>query len=386
MAGFRLGQGFGKPAQRHIETVLQPGVLLMSANTRKAAVWHGFKDIRIEERPIPAVKPGYALIRVDYAGICGTDRHEYVGPNFIPAKKPHRLTGRTAPLIIGHEFSGEIAAIGEGVSGWRIGQRVTANGTLCCKKCAACASGRYNVCESLGFVGVSDDGVFAGYALLEAERLFAIPDNVTQRQALLAEPIACGLHATNLIGKVAGKRVVIIGPGIIGLACFFAALFAGAQSVLVAGLGGERRELIQRFGGVYADTSGAPLETWVKEWSGGAMADIVYECVGAQATLDGALSILAPCGTLMVMGVFEKPPVINMNILQEGERALLTSQAHTTEIGDALRLIAENKIPAEELITKEIRLEDIVEEGFEELLRHPAKHIKIAVNIAKERD
>ena len=85
----------------------------------RAAVWHGHKDIRIEERPVPVPKEGEVLIRVDWAGICGTDRHEYEGPNFIPVEKPHRLTGRTAPLIIGHEFSGRIEKLGENVTGCR---------------------------------------------------------------------------------------------------------------------------------------------------------------------------------------------------------------------------------------------------------------------------
>ena len=142
----------------------------------RAAVWHGYKDIRIEEKAEPVPGPGQVKIKVDWAGICGTDRHEYEGPNFIPVKKPHRLTGRVAPLIIGHEFSGEIVELGEGVEGWKTGDRVTANGSLTCGKCEACRSGRYNICQKLGFLGVGDDGAFADYVVVEASRLFAIPE------------------------------------------------------------------------------------------------------------------------------------------------------------------------------------------------------------------
>ncbi len=347
----------------------------------KAAVWHGYKDVRIEQVKQPETPPGSVKIRVDYAGICGTDRHEYVGPNFIPTKKPHRLTGQMAPLIIGHEFSGVITEVGEGVTGYRTGDRVTANGTLCCKECAACKSGRYNVCEKLGFKGVGDDGTFAEYVTFEAERLFKIPDNVTQRQALLAEPLACGIHATRLVGDVAGKSVVVIGPGIIGLACFLAAKLAGAGRVLVAGLGTERKELVESYGGEYLDTGSKPIDEYVKELLDGQLADVVYECVGIQPTLDNALHIVRPGGKIMVMGVYEKQPVIDMNLLQEGERMLLTSQAHLDEIGVALDYMSNGRINADELITREVTLDTLVEDGFEELLRNPSKHIKIAIKI-----
>ena len=186
----------------------------------KAAVWHGYKDVRIEEVAEPTPKKGQVKIAVDWAGICGTDRHEYEGPNFIPVKKPHRLTGRVAPLIIGHEFSGRIVELGEDVDGWKVGDRVTANGSLTCGKCEACRSGRYNICQKLGFLGVGDDGAFADYVVVEAAKLFRIPEGVSQREAAVAEPLACGIHATNLMGDMNGKDVVVIGPGIIGLSAF----------------------------------------------------------------------------------------------------------------------------------------------------------------------
>ena len=202
----------------------------------RAAVWHGYKDLRIEEKPVPVPGRDQVLIKVDWAGICGTDRHEYEGPNFIPVKKPHRLTGRTAPLTLGHEFSGRIEQLGENVSGWNIGDRVTANGSLTCGVCEACKSGRYNICQKLGFLGVGNDGAFADFVVVDADKLFAIPEGVTQREAAVAEPLACGIHATHLLGDISGRDVVIIGPGIIGLSAFFGAKYAGARRILVSGI------------------------------------------------------------------------------------------------------------------------------------------------------
>ncbi len=351
----------------------------------KAAVWHGYKDIRITDVPVPSPKPGHVVIEVAWAGICGTDRHEYTGPNFIPVEKPHRLTGKVAPLTIGHEFTGIISAVGEGVEGWKVDDRVTANGTLCCGKCEMCLSGRYNVCEKLGFLGVNLDGAFAEFVEVEAARLFRIPENVSLRQAVLAEPIACGIHSTNLLGDIKGKDVVIVGPGIIGIGCFFAAKLAGAGRVLVAGVGEQRKALVEGFGGVYTDVAKADLKDTVAAWSDGRNADVVYECVGTQRTLDSCISIMKPGAQLMVMGVFEKPPVFPMNDFQEGERRMYTSQAHVEEIGTALEYFSEGRIPADDLITRVVTLETLVEDGFEELIRNGADHIKIAININDKR-
>jgi (R,R)-butanediol dehydrogenase/meso-butanediol dehydrogenase/diacetyl reductase len=347
----------------------------------KAAVWYGYKDIRIQEMPEPSVREGYVKVKIDYAGICGTDRHEYVGPNFIPVEKPHRLTGRQAPIILGHEFSGVVVETGSGVTDFQAGDRVTGNGTLSCGVCPACRCGRYNACEKLGFIGVGEDGTFASYGLFGEKRLFHIPNSVTQRQALLAEPLACGIHATRLIGEMESKAVVVMGAGMIGLSCFFAAKLAGAARVLVIGRGHGRRMLVEDYGGTYLNSEEGASEEAIRIWNSGHLAQVVYECVGSQSTLNKGLLALEPCGVLMVMGVFEKPPVLDMNSLQEREQIIMTSQAHTNEIETALQYIAAGRIDTDRLVTKEITLENIVEDGFEELLRNRGRHIKIAVRI-----
>ena len=347
----------------------------------KAAVWHGYKDIRIEEKEYPKLKTGNVIVKVEYAGICGTDRHEYTGPNFIPTIKPHRLTGKVAPLILGHEFSGEIVEVAEDVYNFKIGDKVTANGSYTCKVCAPCKTGRFNICKKLGFLGVSDDGAFAEYVTIEANRLFKIPKEVSTMHAAVAEPLACGIHATNLVGDVKDKVIVIIGPGIIGLSAFFAAKFKGAKKILVYGLGDDRKELIESYGGHYINTANIDLHSFIEDYTQNELCDIVYECVGLQSTLDDAINITKPGGKIMVMGVFEKPPVVDLNTLQEAERTILTSQAHTNEIETALEFMKENKINVDELITKVISLENIVEDGFEKLLKEPSKHIKILVKV-----
>lgn len=348
----------------------------------KAARYYGYKDIRMEDVPIPEVPAGFVRVRVAWAGICGTDRHEYTGPVWVPIGKPHRITGQQAPLTLGHELSGVIVAVGEGVENWQIGDRVTASGNIYCGECDFCRDGRVNLCENLAFNGIGRDGAFAEYMVLPAYQLYQVPDQVSLKQAVLAEPLACGWHATGKLGDLHGKNVAVVGPGIIGLACVYAAQAAGAEQIMVVGLGNENEGLAKMVGATsYVDSSREDPIQAGRELTGKSGFDVVYECVGIQPSLDTAASLLQKAGTLMVMGVYEKMPQFNMNIFQEGERVLRTSQAYADEIREVLELMKQQMIPVEKLITAEIPLERIVEDGFEELLRNPSKHVKIAVQV-----
>lgn len=347
----------------------------------KAAIWYGHKDIRVKDIPKPKASAGHVVVQVAYGGICGTDRHEYVGPNFIPTTKPHRLTGNTAPLALGHEFTGIIAEVGEGVEGWKVGDRVTASGSLVCGECQWCKSGRLNICEKLGFLGISRDGAFAEYVEVLGERLFKIPDNVSLREAVLAEPLACGIHATNLIGDLTGRTVAIVGTGIIGLSCIVAAKRAGAEKILVSGRNNDKEGIVKKLGAAYVNSTITDPVEYLKQVNDGKLAEVVYECVGSDETLDLALNMSQIAAKIMIMGVFEKPPKFNVNLFQEGERVMLSSQAYIDEMGIVLDIMKEKTLPLADLITAEIKLEHIVEDGFEELIRNGGKHIKVIINI-----
>jgi len=348
----------------------------------KAARYYGYKDIRVEEIAVPEVPAGFVRVRVAWAGICGTDRHEYTGPVWVPINKPHRITGQMAPITLGHELSGVIVALGEGVTDWQVGDRVTASGNIYCGECEMCQSGRVNLCENLAFNGIGRDGAFAEYMVLPTYQLYRVPENVSLEQAVLAEPLACGWHATRALGDLKGKNVAVVGPGIIGLACVIAAKEAGAEQIMLVGLGRDNEEIARKVGATcYVDSREQnPVEEG-RKLTGKPGFDVVYECVGVQPSLNTAMELLRKSGKLMVMGVFEKMPQFNMNIFQEGERTLYTSQAYADEIRDILKVMEKQTLPVEQLITARIPLERIVEDGFEELLRNPSKHVKIAVQI-----
>lgn len=121
----------------------------------KAALWYGREDVRLEDIKEPEVTAGSVKIKVKWCGICGSDLHEYLGgPIFIPQGTPHPISGCVAPVVLGHEFSGEITEVGEGVAGLEIGDRVAVEPIVACGTCAACLEGKYNLCSSLGFHGL----------------------------------------------------------------------------------------------------------------------------------------------------------------------------------------------------------------------------------------
>ena len=202
-------------------------------------------------------------------------------------------------------------------------------------------------------------------------------------RALLTEPLACGVHATRLAGEVQGQAVAVVGPGIIGLSCVAAARAAGAARILVVGLGRANEAQARRLGAdEYVDARDTDPVAFGRRWLGAPGFDLAYECAGFDATLDTAVNLTRKRARVMVMGVDQKSPVFPMNLFQEGERTLLTSQAYVDELGTVLARMEREDLAAEQLITARIPLDRIVPDGFEELLANPHRHIKIAVAMA----
>lgn len=154
----------------------------------KALRWHAARDLRLSELERQAPRPGEVELEVAYCGICGSDLHEYQsGPHSIPQAEAHPLSGCRAPLTLGHEFCGVVAALGPGVEGLRIGDRVAVEPEYRCGECRYCREGRYNLCESMGFIGLMGDGGFAERARVPAYMLHRLPDAVGFRQAAVLE-------------------------------------------------------------------------------------------------------------------------------------------------------------------------------------------------------
>lgn len=347
----------------------------------KAAVWYGQKDVRVMDVPEPpSPQAGWVKVKVRWCGICGSDLHEYLaGPIFIPVDKPHALTGSTAPVILGHEFSGDVVEVGTGVTNVAIGDRVAPDACQVCWECPRCRERRYSLCEKLAFTGLMTDGAFAEYVNVPAYTIYKIPDDMSYEAAALIEPLAVGMHAVRRAPLVQGDTAVIMGAGTIGLATLMCAKAAGASKVYTVEVAKARKEYALKAGATAVlDPTEGDVVARVKALTNGG-ADVVFECVGSDKTAPVALELARSAGKVVIVGIFEKASVLNFNALSFTEREVVGSLAYYGEFAPAIQLMADGRINVEPLITGKISLDDIVEKGFEELVHRKEQNIKVIV-------
>ena len=347
----------------------------------KAAVWYGKKDVRVEDVPEPpAPGPGEVKIKVHQTGICGSDLHEYdVGPIFIPTEENHPLTGKKAPLILGHEFSGEIVEIGEGVKNVKVGDRIAPDAAQHCGECYMCKVNRYSLCEKLAFTGLMADGAFAEYVNVPAYTCFKLLPELSNEAGALVEPIAVGIHAIRQGKVLEGDTVAVVGAGTIGLVTIQAARAAGAKKVFSIEIAKDRKKFANELGAIVLDPKETDVAAEIQDQTDGQGVDVAIECIGKAETVNTCIQCAKRGGKIVVVGIFEKPGEINYNDLVFQEKEVVGSLAYCGEFDTAIALLADGRIKAEPLITGKIKLNEIIEKGFEELLTNRESNIKILV-------
>lgn len=348
----------------------------------KAALWYNEKDIRVENIAEPAVGDHEVKIKVSYCGICGSDLHEYLaGPIFIPVDKPHPISKDKAPIVMGHEYAGEVVEVGEAVTDIHIGDRVCVEPIYSCGKCTSCQKGHYNVCEQLGFVGLSGGyGGFAEYSVVPSKMVHKIPDHMTWEQAALVEPTAVAVHAVRQSELRIGDSVAVFGTGPIGLLVIQAAKAAGASKIIAVEVSPERREIAKQVG---AHTVINPLEVdaveVIKHATNGIGVDVAFEVAGIEPTIQAAIQATRVEGNVVNISIWEKAANIPLNNFILTERRMTSIIAYRNIFPQVIQLIANNQIQASELVTKHIKLENIVSEGFDALTKNK-NQIKILVS------
>ncbi|MGJ4970017.1 2,3-butanediol dehydrogenase [Bradyrhizobium sp. HKCCYLRH1073] len=339
-----------------------------------AAVWYGARDIRVEARQSAALSAHELRIKVAKCGICGSDLHEYVnGPHAIPVLQEHPLSRRKAPIVLGHEFCGTVSEVGSSVIGFRMGQRVAIEPEYRCGSCSACQRGDYNLCESMGFAGLMGDGGMAEEATVPAYMAYALPDEVSFTQAAVLEPAAVALHALRRSGLGAGMRCAVVGAGPIGLLIVQLAKLAGAREIAVSDLSDARLQMATDLGATIAvNTSRDSLSDHVQG------VDVSFEAVGVQSALTGAFNLLRKGGRLVLVGLFGKSPSLDAFKLVNREIDLISSVGYRHVYSDLIALVAAGLFDPSRIVTREIQLGDVVQDGFERLLSNPAD-VKIIV-------
>lgn len=349
----------------------------------RAAVYHGRRDIRIEEVADPEPGPGELLLRIAAAGICGTDAHEYTaGPAMFPITEAHPVTGHVGPLIPGHEFSGTVVARGPGVDGFEDGALVVSGAGISCGHCIYCRRGRTNLCERYATVGLQRHGALAQYCAVPASTCLPVGEfDITADAAALAQPMAIAVHAMRRGNLREDDEAVIIGAGGIGAFLTFAAASTGAR-ITVIDLDDERLRLAERLGArrVWRPEPGVSARDALDLESGSPT--VVYEVSGSRAGLQTALQILPPGGRMVQVSLHGAPSEIALRSIALREQEVVGTNAHVraTDLPEAVRLLAARRDPWRDVAPVAIALPGLVAEGLEPLASGTNDHVKTLVD------
>lgn len=353
----------------------------MNKNKMKAARWHGAKDIRVEETEVSAPGKKQVRIEVKFAGICGSDLHEYThGPQLIPFAKPYPLSGHQGVTTLGHEFSGVIESVGDEVTGFKQGDRVVVEPIFRNPASPFIATGEYNLSEPLGFVGLTSNGAFAKYVVVEDYMVHKTPDGFTFEQGALVEPAAVAVYGVQQSGLSAGQSVLVAGAGPIGLLCVQAAIAFGATKVFVTDISEKRLEMARKVGATHViNATATDIPDQIRKITS-IGADVFLDAAGVQASFTTGIKSLRNGGTAVLVALFGKP--VTHDALDQVLREITIKAiiGYRNVFPKVIDLIHTGRMKAEKLVTRKIALDDIVGDGFEALVNDPSE-VKILVDL-----
>jgi threonine dehydrogenase-like Zn-dependent dehydrogenase len=319
----------------------------------KAAVFYGKEDLRIEDVEIPRIKDGEILIKVHACGVCGTDVHIYDGDEGA-AKSP-------AGTILGHEFAGEVTAVGSKVKNIKIGDRVCVDPNKLCNSCDYCRNGIGHFCENMIGIGTTVNGGFAQYCAVPEEQAYKFADSVTYEEAAMTEPVSCCLHGIDMCDINCGDTVAVIGGGMIGLLMLQLSRLKGASRLIMVEPVEEKRILAKKLG---ADLVMNPFEEDIKTGlkdNGIDRINTVVECVGSINTIKQAIEIAGKKSTVMMFGLTkpgEELPVKPFEIFKK-EITLKASFINPYTQKRAITLIETKKIDVRSMVYKTAGLDEL---------------------------
>jgi threonine dehydrogenase-like Zn-dependent dehydrogenase len=337
---------------------------------RRVVIYPG--RIAVEAADVPAPGPNEALVRTLAAGVCGSDLHAAHGRHpFV-----------SLPYRPGHEVVGVVEVAGSAVEGYVPGQRVIVEPDLPCWTCKMCASGRENLCENLQFFGCGyPQGGMADYFTLAANRLHPVPDTLDDPTAAIIEPLSTPVHAVRLAGDVAGRAVAVLGAGTIGLFTLAVLRAHGAGKVVSTDPNLAKRERAEALGADATIDARVPdVAQQVREALGGS-ADIVFDCVAIQSSMDQAIAIADKGGTVMVVGVPAREVTVPLPIVQDHQIRIQGSATYLPEdYAESAVLLGREAVRTADFVTATRPL-DQVAEAFE--LASSGNHVKVLVTVGE---
>ncbi len=307
-----------------------------------------FRDI-----PKPQPKAGEVLIRIMRIGVCGSDIHVYHGE--------HPFT--SYPVTQGHEVSGEVVELGEGVEDLKIGQKVTIQPQVVCGECYPCRHGKYNLCEELKVMGFQTTGTASEFFAVERAKVTPLPDSMSFDEGAMIEPLAVAVHAINKFGDIKGMKVAVLGAGPIGILVAQTAKGMGAESVLITDVSDTRLAKAKECGIDYCvntlhnDFGDAMVDAFGKD-----KADVIYDCAGNDITMGQAIKYARKGSTIILVAVFAKMATVDLAVLNDHELDLNTTMMYRNEdYIKAIELVEEGKVQLKPLMSAHFAFKDYLE-------------------------
>lgn len=321
----------------------------------KASRFLGNKTFAVTDLPTPHAGPGELVLRNQVCGVCGTDVHIYHGEPGSADVNP--------PVVLGHEYSGEVVEVGEGVTGFAVGNHITVDPNIYCGHCAYCQNGKKQLCPSMEAIGVTRDGGFAQYSRIPASQAFKLEPTVPWEAAAMAEPLACCLHGIDLAGIQVGDKVCVVGGGAIGLLMVQLAKLSGASQIVLSEPNEKRRQVGLQLGANAAIDPTRPdaQEAFAQVLDGGA--NVVIECVGNVPAVKSAFQFAGKGATVLLFSVPKVDATFDLPLFDvyKKELTIKGSFVNPDTHARAVALINSGKVDFDPIITHRFTLDQLPE-------------------------
>lgn len=343
-------------------------------DTMKAAVLQKPFEITMEELPLPKTDKDEVLVKIMAVGVCGSDVHYYehgkIGPYVV-----------RKPIILGHECAGIVAAIGENVTRFKLGDRVAVEPGVTCGRCEACKKGRYNLCPDVQFLATPPvDGAFVQYIKHREDFLFPIPDHLSFEEAALNEPFSVGIHAAKRAGLQPGSTVAIMGMGPVGLMALFAAKTFGAKEIIVADVEPIRLEAAKKLGATHTIhvLEKDPVRE-IRVLTNGLGADAVFETAGNPKALQSALASVRRGGKMSIVGLPPQEEIsVNVPMIVDNEIDIYGVFRYANTYPQGIAFLSSGTADIKSLITDRYALEQ-TKEALERARTNKSGSLKVMV-------
>lgn len=329
-------------------------------------------EIMFNEVAVPELKGNQVLVKIMNIGICGSDIHVYHGK--------HPFT--KYPVTQGHEVSGEIAELGNDVTGFYIGQKVTIEPQVYCGHCHPCRNGKYNLCEELKVMGFQTTGTASEFFAVDASKVTPIPENMSYEEGAMIEPVAVAVHAVKQVGDVKGMNIAVLGAGPIGNLVAQAAKGMGAKKVMITDISDLRLEKAKECGiDVCVNTKNKDFGKAMVEAFGLDKADIIYDCAGNNITMGQAIKYARKGSTIVLVAVFAGMAEIDLAVANDHELDIKSTMMYRHEdYIDGINLVNTGKIYLKPLISKTFAFQDYLK-AYQYIDENQETTMKVIINV-----